>query len=152
MAKPTGFLELDRLLPKKRAVADRVRDWREIEPPLGLLERDAVRNQSGRCMDCGVPFCHQGCPLGNPIPEFADLVWHDRWREAHLRLASTNNFPEFTGRLCPAPCEAACVLAIDPAGENPRPTGGAGGVPTPFDSRRSSLVSSSSARRSFGRV
>jgi glutamate synthase (NADPH) small chain len=113
MGKPTGFIEWQRLSPKKRAVAERLRDWREVEPPLGLLERDALRNQAGRCMDCGVPFCHQGCPLGNPVPEFADLVWKDRWRDAHLRLASTNNFPEFTGRLCPAPCEAACVLAID---------------------------------------
>jgi glutamate synthase (NADPH/NADH) small chain len=98
---------------RKRTVVDRVRDWREVEPAIGLLERDALRNQAGRCMDCGVPFCHQGCPLGNPVPEFADLVWKDRWREAHLRLASTNNFPELTGRLCPAPCEAACVLAMD---------------------------------------
>ncbi|HEY0194017.1 MAG TPA: glutamate synthase, partial [Kofleriaceae bacterium] len=91
MGKPTGFIEQARLLPKKRAVAERLRDWRELEPPLGLLERDAMRTQAGRCMDCGVPFCHQGCPLGNPIPEFADLVWKDRWRDAHLRLASTNN-------------------------------------------------------------
>jgi glutamate synthase (NADPH/NADH) small chain len=121
MAKPTGFLELDRLLPKKRAVAERVRDWREVEPPLGLLERDALRGQAGRCMDCGVPFCHSGCPLGNPIPQFADLVWKDRWRDAHNRLAATNNFPEFTGRLCPAPCEAACVLAIDPSGGTGQP-------------------------------
>jgi glutamate synthase (NADPH) small chain len=116
MGKPTGFIEWSRLTPKKRAVADRVRDWREVEAPIGLLERDALRNQAGRCMDCGVPFCHQGCPLGNTVPEFADLVWKDRWRDAHLRLASTNNFPEFTGRLCPAPCEAACVLAIDLTG------------------------------------
>ena len=121
MAKPTGFLELDRLLPRKRAVADRVRDWREIEPPLGLLERDALRGQAGRCMDCGVPFCHSGCPLGNPIPQFADLVWKDRWRDAHHRLAATNNVPEFTGRLCPAPCEASCVLAIDPRGGSGQP-------------------------------
>jgi glutamate synthase (NADPH/NADH) small chain len=113
MGKPTGFIEWSRLLPKKRAVTDRLRDWREVEPLLGLLESDAMRHQAGRCMDCGVPFCHQGCPLGNPIPEFADLVWRDRWRDAHRRLASTNNFPEFTGRLCPAPCEAACVLALD---------------------------------------
>jgi glutamate synthase (NADPH/NADH) small chain len=113
MGKPTGFIEWSRLVPKKRGVAERLGDWREVEAPLGLLERDAVRNQAGRCMDCGVPFCHQGCPLGNPVPEFADLVWKDRWRDAHLRLASTNNFPEFTGRLCPAPCEAACVLAVD---------------------------------------
>ena len=113
MGKPTGFIEWPRLLPKKRAVTERLRDWREVETPLGLLESDAMRNQAGRCMDCGVPFCHQGCPLGNAVPEFADLVWKDRWRDAHRKLASTNNFPEFTGRLCPAPCEAACVLAID---------------------------------------
>ncbi|HET7502119.1 MAG TPA: glutamate synthase subunit beta [Kofleriaceae bacterium] len=113
MGKPTGFIEWTRLLPKKRGVAERLRDFREIEAPQGLLERDAVRQQAGRCMDCGVPFCHQGCPLGNAVPEFADLVWKDRWREAHRSLSSTNNFPELTGRLCPAPCEAACVLAID---------------------------------------
>ena len=113
MGKVTGFIEWQRLLPKKRGVTDRLRDFREVEPPLGLLESDAMRNQAGRCMDCGVPFCHQGCPLGNAVPEFADLVWKDRWRDAHRKLASTNNFPEFTGRLCPAPCEAACVLAID---------------------------------------
>ena len=115
MGKITGFIEWSRLLPKKRPIADRLRDWREVETPLGLLESDAMRNQAGRCMDCGVPFCHQGCPLGNAVPEFADLVWKDRWRDAHRKLASTNNFPEFTGRLCPAPCEAACVLAIDGA-------------------------------------
>ncbi|HEX8112316.1 MAG TPA: glutamate synthase, partial [Kofleriaceae bacterium] len=113
MGKPTGFIEWSRLVPKKRAVAERLRDWREIEGSAGAHESDALRHQAGRCMDCGVPFCHQGCPLGNLVPEFADLVWKQRWRDAHLRLASTNNFPEFTGRLCPAPCEAACVLAID---------------------------------------
>jgi len=113
MGKPTGFLEWSRLVPKKRAVAERLRDSREVFAPLGPLDRDALRLQAGRCMDCGVPFCHQGCPLGNAVPEFADLVWKDRWRDAHRSLASTNNFPEFTGRLCPAPCEAACVLAID---------------------------------------
>jgi len=131
MGKPTGFIEWSRLLPKKRAVTERLRDWHEVEAPHGVLESDAVRPQAGRCMDCGVPFCHQGCPLGNLIPEFADLVWKQRWRDAHLRLASTNNFPEFTGRLCPAPCEAACVLAIDPTAGNPRPAGEAVGVPTP---------------------
>jgi glutamate synthase (NADPH/NADH) small chain len=115
MGKVTGFIEWSRLLPKKRSVTDRLRDWREVEAPQGVLESDAQRNQAGRCMDCGVPFCHQGCPLGNSVPEFADLVWKDRWRDAHRKLASTNNFPEFTGRLCPAPCEAACVLAIDGA-------------------------------------
>ena len=113
MGKPTGFVEWPRLLPKKRAVSERLRDWREVEGPGGVLESDAMRHQAGRCMDCGVPFCHQGCPLGNLVPEFADLVWKQRWHDAHRRLASTNNFPEFTGRLCPAPCEAACVLAVD---------------------------------------
>jgi glutamate synthase (NADPH) small chain len=113
MGKPTGFIEWSRLVPRKRAVAERLRDWREVEGPAGVPDSDAIRHQAGRCMDCGVPFCHQGCPLGNLVPEFADLVWKQRWRDAHLRLASTNNFPEFTGRLCPAPCEAACVLAMD---------------------------------------
>ena len=115
MGKPTGFVEWSRLLPKKRAVVERLRDWREVEHPgaPGPLEADALRTQAGRCMDCGVPFCTQGCPLGNPIPDFADLVWKDRWHDAHRRLAATNDFPEFTGRLCPAPCEAACVLSID---------------------------------------
>jgi len=115
MGKPTGFIEWSRLVPKKRQVAERVRDFREVEAPHGPLEDDAIRHQAGRCMDCGVPFCHQGCPLGNAIPDFADLVWRDRWRDAYRKLASTNDFPEFTGRLCPAPCEAACVLGIDNA-------------------------------------
>ena len=115
MGKPTGFIEWSRLVPKKRPVAERVRDWREVEGESGLLEADAIRPQAGRCMDCGVPFCTQGCPLGNPIPDFADLVWRDRWRDAYVRLAATNDFPEFTGRLCPAPCEGACVLNIDGA-------------------------------------
>ncbi|MBS1118242.1 MAG: glutamate synthase [Deltaproteobacteria bacterium] len=116
MGKPTGFIEWTRLLPKKRAVTERIADWREVEPSsMGPLESDALRTQAGRCMDCGVPFCTQGCPLGNPIPDFADLVFRDRWHDAHRRLATTNDFPEFTGRLCPAPCEAACVLSIDGA-------------------------------------
>jgi glutamate synthase (NADPH/NADH) small chain len=115
MGKPTGFIEWTRLVPKKRPVAERVADWREVEGVIGPLETDALRTQAGRCMDCGVPFCTQGCPLGNPIPDFADLVYRDRWLEAHRRLAATNDFPDFTGRLCPAPCEAACVLAIDNA-------------------------------------
>ena len=113
MGKPTGFIEWSRLLLKKRPVTERVRDWREVEGEHGPLEEDALRLQAGRCMDCGVPFCTQGCPLGNPIPDFSDLVWKQRWRDAHRRLASTNDFPEFTGRLCPAPCEGACVLGID---------------------------------------
>ncbi|MBL9015857.1 MAG: glutamate synthase subunit beta, partial [Myxococcales bacterium] len=113
MGKPTGFLEWQRLLPKKRAVTDRLKDWREVEAPHGPLENDLTRAQAGRCMDCGVPFCTQGCPLGNPIPDFADAVWKERWKDAHKRLAATNDFPEFTGRLCPAPCEGSCVLGID---------------------------------------
>ncbi|HEY4242472.1 MAG TPA: glutamate synthase subunit beta [Kofleriaceae bacterium] len=112
MGKPTGFVEWQRLAPKKRPVAERLRDWREVD---GAIDADATRTQAGRCMDCGVPFCMQGCPLGNPVPEFADLVYRDRWRDAYRRLASTNDFPEFTGRICPAPCEASCVLSIDGA-------------------------------------
>ncbi len=116
MGKPTGFIEWQRLVPKKRLVTERLRDWREVEPVHGPLEQDALRHQAGRCMDCGIPFCTEGCPLGNPIPDFADLVWKDRWHEAYQRLAVTNEFPEFTGRLCPAPCEGSCVLAIDQVG------------------------------------
>jgi len=112
MGKPTGFIEWQRLVPKRREIAERVRDWQEVERPHGPLEQDALHHQAGRCMDCGVPFCTQGCPLGNPIPDFADLVWKQRWAEAHRRLASTNDFPELTGRLCPAPCEGACVLGM----------------------------------------
>lgn len=115
MGKVTGFIEWQRLLPKRRPVAERVRDNREVEDVHGPLEHDALRNQAGRCMACGIPFCMQGCPLGNPIPDFADLVWKDRWLDAHKRLAATNDFPEFTGRLCPAPCEGSCVLGIDGA-------------------------------------
>jgi glutamate synthase (NADPH) small chain len=110
MADPKGFLSTPRETPARRPVELRVRDWREVyEPfPPGQLAR-----QAGRCMDCGVPFCHNGCPLGNLIPEWNDLVWRHDWREAADRLHATNNFPEFTGRLCPAPCEAACVLGIN---------------------------------------
>ncbi|HEY4177307.1 MAG TPA: glutamate synthase subunit beta [Kofleriaceae bacterium] len=119
MGKPTGFIEWSRLLPKKRAVAERLHDWREVEGAHGPLEVDALRNQAGRCMDCGIPFCTQGCPLGNPIPDFADAVFKQRWQDAHKRLAATNDFPEFTGRLCPAPCEGSCVLGIDNASSGP---------------------------------
>ncbi len=110
MGKPTGFLEAGRQGAPQRDVDERLRDYREL-----YHERasDVVRQQGGRCMDCGVPFCQQGCPLGNLIPDWNDLVYRDRWHEAWLALRSTNNFPEFTGRLCPAPCEAACVLAIN---------------------------------------
>jgi glutamate synthase (NADPH/NADH) small chain len=110
MGKPTGFLEWPRAAPHRRPVELRVKDWREVEHVGG-----DTRDQAGRCMDCGVPFCTQGCPLGNPIPDFADAVFGDRWLDAYRKLATTNEFPEFTGRLCPAPCEAACVLAIDNA-------------------------------------
>jgi glutamate synthase (NADPH) small chain len=110
MADPKGFLTTPRETPARRPVDLRLLDWREVyEPfPPGRLER-----QAGRCMDCGIPFCHHGCPLGNLIPEWNDLVWRQDWREAADRLHATNNFPEFTGRLCPAPCEAACVLGIN---------------------------------------
>ncbi len=110
MGKPTGFVEWQRLLPKKRDEAERLADSREFIPQFSTEE--AVK-QAGRCMDCGVPFCHQGCPLGNPIPDFNDLVYRGRFAEAYDVLSTTNNFPEFTGRLCPAPCESSCVLAID---------------------------------------
>ena len=111
MADPKGFLTTrDRELPTRRPVPIRLQDWREVYEPTdrGMLER-----QAGRCMDCGIPFCHNGCPLGNLIPEWNDLTWRGDWREAIERLHATNNFPEFTGRLCPAPCEAACVLGIN---------------------------------------
>ena len=110
MADQTGFLKYSRELPRRRPVEVRIQDWREVYedfPP------DHARTQAARCMDCGVPFCHNGCPLGNLIPEWNDLVYRDDWREAAERLHATNNFPEFTGRLCPAPCEPACVLGIN---------------------------------------
>src|ERR671936_21075 len=110
MGKTTGFMEWSRRHADKRDKKERLDDWSEFTLPLAP---EHARQQAGRCMDCGVPFCQQGCPLGNPIPEFNDHVWKDRWREAFLVLNSTNNFPEFTGRLCPAPCEAACVLSIN---------------------------------------
>jgi glutamate synthase (NADPH/NADH) small chain len=110
MADPKGFLRTPRELPVRRPVGLRLRDWHEVYEPFaaGRLEL-----QAGRCMDCGIPFCHNGCPLGNLIPEWNDLVWRHDWEEAADRLHATNNFPEFTGRLCPAPCEAACVLGIN---------------------------------------
>ncbi len=109
MGKPTGFKEYARELPAKRPVELRVRDWREIPEPFGA---EKVAKQAARCMDCGVPFCHTGCPLGNIIPDWNDLVYRGRWGRALEVLHSTNNFPEFTGRVCPAPCEEACVLGI----------------------------------------
>ena len=110
MGKPTGFLEISRELPKRRPVQERVKDFREIYLDFPV---EKLRAQGARCMDCGVPFCHQGCPLGNVIPDWNDLVYRNRWREASDRLHATNNFPEFTGRLCPAPCEGSCVLGIN---------------------------------------
>jgi glutamate synthase (NADPH/NADH) small chain len=110
MADPTGFLKHSRELPQRRPVDIRIRDWREVYAP---FPPEAVHDQAARCMDCGIPFCHNGCPLGNLIPEWNDLVYKDDWHEAIERLHATNNFPEFTGRLCPAPCEAACVLGIN---------------------------------------
>ena len=110
MGKITGFLEYDRETPHKEAVAARLRHWREFEEK---ATDEQLRIQGARCMDCGIPFCHKGCPLGNIIPDWNDLVYRKRWREAIDRLHSTNNFPEFTGRICPAPCEEACVLNIN---------------------------------------
>jgi glutamate synthase (NADPH/NADH) small chain len=110
MGKPTGFMEFGRELPRRRPVPVRLRDWREVYEP---FDDEATRHQGARCMDCGIPFCHEGCPLGNLIPEWNDLVYRDDWSAAIERLHATNNFPEFTGRLCPAPCEAACVLGIN---------------------------------------
>jgi len=109
VGKPTGFLETPRETHPYRPVAERVNDYREVFDVLPIVK---VREQGGRCMDCGVPFCHQGCPLGNLIPDWSDLVYRDQWRSAIDRLHATNNFPEFTGKLCPAPCETACVLGI----------------------------------------
>ncbi|HEY2042675.1 MAG TPA: glutamate synthase subunit beta [Jatrophihabitans sp.] len=109
MGDVTGFLFNDRQLPNRRPVPVRISDWREVYE----ASDDAVtKTQAGRCMDCGIPFCHNGCPLGNLIPEWNDFVYRDRWDDAIARLHATNNFPEFTGRLCPAPCEASCVLGI----------------------------------------
>ncbi|MGA2267311.1 MAG: glutamate synthase subunit beta [Bryobacteraceae bacterium] len=110
MGKPTGFLEYTREVPERRPPSERIRDWFEIYLP---FPGETLRAQGARCMDCGVPFCHTGCPLTNIIPDWNDLVYRDRWREAIRQLHATNNFPEFTGRLCPAPCEAACVLGIN---------------------------------------
>jgi glutamate synthase (NADPH/NADH) small chain len=110
MGDVTGFLKHGRKGPTRRPVPVRLLDWREVYEP---FPEDEVRSQAGRCMDCGIPFCNSGCPLGNIIPDWNDLVYRDDWREAIERLHATNNFPEFTGRLCPAPCEAACVLGIN---------------------------------------
>jgi glutamate synthase (NADPH) small chain len=114
MADPKGFLKDGREVPTRRPVDERVQDWNEVYPEgAGRSLLPIITKQAGRCMDCGIPFCHQGCPLGNIIPEWNDLVWRDDWEGASERLHATNNFPEFTGRLCPAPCETACVLGIN---------------------------------------
>ncbi len=110
MGKTTGFLECTRELPTKRKVEDRLGDYKEF---VNRYTDEKLNQQAGRCMNCGVPFCHNGCPLGNIIPEFNDAVYRQEWKEAYEILASTNNFPEFTGRICPAPCESACVLGIN---------------------------------------
>lgn len=110
MSKPTGFLEVPRELPQKRDPKKRINDYNEVEGDVNL---DMTMKQATRCMDCGVPFCHNGCPLGNIIPEFNDAVYQGNWKLAYEILISTNNFPEFTGRICPAPCEASCVLGIN---------------------------------------
>ncbi|QLQ36973.1 glutamate synthase subunit beta [Micromonospora robiginosa] len=109
MPDPNGFLRYDRRLPARRPVPVRITDWREVYPPAG---EELIREQATRCMDCGIPFCHDGCPLGNRIPDWNDLVRTGNWDAAVESLHATNNFPEFTGRLCPAPCEAACVLGL----------------------------------------
>jgi glutamate synthase (NADPH/NADH) small chain len=110
MGKTTGFLEYPRELPQRRPVVERINDWFEIYQD---FPEPRIQQQGARCMDCGVPFCHTGCPVNNNIPDWNDLVYHGRWKEAVRRLHATNNFPEFTGRICPAPCEAACVLGIN---------------------------------------
>jgi glutamate synthase (NADPH/NADH) small chain len=110
VGKVTGFLEIQRKKWPTRPVAERLRDWREVYLP---FPADELKKQAARCMDCGIPFCHQGCPLGNIIPDWNDLVYREHWRDAIDRLHATNNFPEFTGRLCPAPCEGSCVLGIN---------------------------------------
>ncbi len=110
MGEATGFLKWDRQGPQRRSVPVRLRDWKEVYEP---FDKDALNHQAGRCMDCGIPFCNNGCPLGNLIPDWNDLVYRNHWRDAIDRLHATNNFPEFTGRLCPAPCESACVLGIN---------------------------------------
>ena len=110
MGKITGFMEIKRETPSRRPVEERLKDWREFDLK---MPEDKLKAQGARCMDCGIPFCHKGCPLGNIIPDWNDLVYRGRWRDAIERLHSTNNFPDFTGRVCPAPCEEACVLNIN---------------------------------------
>jgi glutamate synthase (NADPH/NADH) small chain len=114
MADPRGFITTPRQVAERRPVHERIHDWKEVYPGTpGRALLPIITEQAGRCMDCGIPFCHTGCPLGNLIPEWNDLVWRSDWDEALERLHATNNFPEFTGRLCPAPCETACVVGIN---------------------------------------
>ncbi len=114
MADPRGFMTTPRRVAARRPVAERIHDWKEVYPGTpGRAVLPIISEQAGRCMDCGIPFCHTGCPLGNLIPDWNDLVWRSDWDEAMERLHATNNFPEFTGRLCPAPCETACVVGIN---------------------------------------
>ncbi|MGH3497706.1 MAG: glutamate synthase subunit beta [Nocardioidaceae bacterium] len=114
MADPRGFITTPREVPARRPVQERVQDWNEVYPGgIGRALLPIITEQAGRCMDCGIPFCHSGCPLGNLIPDWNDLVWRGDWDAAIDRLHATNNFPEFTGRLCPAPCETACVVGIN---------------------------------------
>src|SRR6218665_2218707 len=110
MGKPTGFLEINSSLPSKREIRQRLTDYTEVD---GAIDNSLSAKQAARCMDCGVPFCHNGCPLGNIIPEFNDAVYRQNWKLAYNILSPTNNFPEFTGRICPAPCETSCVLGIN---------------------------------------
>lgn len=110
MGQIDGFMKFDREMPKSRDPKERVKDYKEV---YNTLDKEKVKQQAARCMDCGVPFCHHGCPLGNNIPDFNDAVYNGKWEEAIKILSSTNNFPEFTGRICPAPCEASCVLSIN---------------------------------------
>ncbi|HET6541035.1 MAG TPA: glutamate synthase subunit beta [Chryseolinea sp.] len=110
MGQIDGFMKFDREMPKSRDTKERIKDYKEVYTP---LDKEKVKQQASRCMDCGVPFCHNGCPLGNNIPDFNDAVYSGKWEDAIRILSSTNNFPEFTGRICPAPCEASCVLSIN---------------------------------------
>ena len=110
MGKITGFMEFDRKDRHYRPVDERVKHWQEFVEP---LPKEEVTKQAARCMDCGIPYCHTGCPVNNQIPDWNDLVYRDQWKAAALNLHSTNNFPEVTGRVCPAPCEASCTLNID---------------------------------------
>ena len=110
MGRPTGFLEFTRELPEKEPVKERLQHFNEF---IHRYSESKLNQQAARCMNCGIPFCHHGCPLGNIIPEFNDAVYRQQWKEAYDILISTNNFPEFTGRICPAPCESACVLGIN---------------------------------------